>query len=128
MSWEIKQESAEVSGLGSPGDSPGPSAPNGHVLVLGSELGIQNAADFHQAVLPLAGSGGAVRVDARAAKSVHTSIMQILYALSQAVPDFGVTIEIVVGMAPFGAATSGGAPWTMPLSVIGVHNDHCTRW
>jgi hypothetical protein len=73
MSWQITQEGSA------------------HVVALESELGIQDAADFHQAVLPLAGLGGAVRVDARAAKSVHTSIMQILYALSQAVPDFGVT-------------------------------------
>ena len=70
MSWQIKQEGSTT------------------VVVLDSEMGIQNAADFHQAVLPLAGIGGAVRVDAHAAKSVHTSIMQILYALSQAVPDF----------------------------------------
>ena len=32
-----------------------------------------------------------MRVDARATKSIHSSIMQILSALSQAVPDFGVT-------------------------------------
>jgi anti-anti-sigma regulatory factor len=73
MSWQIKQEGGAS------------------VVLLDGEMGIQNAADFHQAVLPLAGVGGAVRVDARAAKSVHTSIMQILYALSQAVPDFIVT-------------------------------------
>ena len=73
MSWQIKQE----------GDAT--------VVVLDSEMGIQDAADFHQAVLPLAGIGGAVRVDAHAAKSVHTSIMQILYALSRAAPDFIVT-------------------------------------
>ena len=73
MSWQINQEGSA------------------NVVVLDSEMGIQNAADFHQAVLPLAGIGGAVRVDAKAAKSVHSSIMQILYALSQAVPDFGVT-------------------------------------
>jgi hypothetical protein len=42
-------------------------------------------------VLPLAGIGGVVRVNASAVKSIHTSIIQILYALSQAVPDFGVT-------------------------------------
>jgi anti-anti-sigma regulatory factor len=61
------------------------------LLVLEGELCIQNAAEFYQAVLPLAGSGKAVRVDAIAAKSLHTSIMQTLYALSQAVGDFGVT-------------------------------------
>ena len=61
------------------------------VIVLDREMSIQNAAEFYQAVLPLAGSGKAVRIDAAAAKAVHTSIMQILYALSQAVPDFGVT-------------------------------------
>jgi hypothetical protein len=73
MSWQIKQECGAT------------------VVVLDSEMGIQNAADFYQAVLPLAGVGGAVRVDAHAAKSLHSSIMQILYALSQAVPDFEVT-------------------------------------
>jgi anti-anti-sigma regulatory factor len=73
MSWQIKQEGGAT------------------VVVLDSEMGIQNAAEFHKAVLPLAGIGGAVRVDAHAAKSVHTSIMQILYALSQTVPDFVVT-------------------------------------
>ena len=73
MSWQIKQEGSAT------------------VLVLDSEMGIQNAADFHQAVLPLADMGGTVRVDARAVKSVHSSILHILYALSQAVPDFGVT-------------------------------------
>jgi anti-anti-sigma regulatory factor len=72
MSWQIKSEGGAT------------------VVVLDSELGIQNAAEFHQAVLPLAGQGGPVRIDARAAKSVHTSIMQILYALSEAVPDFAV--------------------------------------
>jgi hypothetical protein len=53
-------------------------------------LGIQNAAEFHQALLPLAAKGGPVRINARASKTVHTSVMQILYALSQAVPDFAV--------------------------------------
>jgi hypothetical protein len=42
-------------------------------------------------MLPLAVAGGAVRIKAQAAKSVHTSIMQILYALSQAVPDFAIS-------------------------------------
>jgi hypothetical protein len=73
MSWQIKQEAGAS------------------VLVLESELGVQDAADFYQAVLPLAGLGGSVRVDAGAAGSLHTSIMQILHALSRAVPDFGVT-------------------------------------
>ena len=73
MSWLIKKEGSTT------------------IVVLESVMGIHNAADFYQAVLPLAGIGEAVRVDAHAATSVHTSIMQILYALSQAVPDFGVT-------------------------------------
>jgi anti-anti-sigma regulatory factor len=73
MSWQIKTDSDVT------------------VVRLGSEMGIQNAADFHQAVLPLAVSGAPLRMDAQAAKSVHTSILQILYALSQAVPDFRVT-------------------------------------
>jgi anti-anti-sigma regulatory factor len=73
MSWQITQEGIA------------------NVVVLDGEMGIQDAANFHQAVLPLAGGDRAVRLDASAAKSIHTSIMQILYALSQAVPDFGVT-------------------------------------
>lgn len=72
MSWQIKSEGGIT------------------VVVLESEMGIQNAAEFHQAVLPLAVTGGAVRINAHAARSVHTSIMQILYALSKAVPDFAV--------------------------------------
>jgi anti-anti-sigma regulatory factor len=73
MSWQINQNriSAEV--------------------VLESEMCIQNAAEFYQAILPLASAGKPVRINAAAVKSVHTSIMQILYALSQAVEDFGVT-------------------------------------
>jgi anti-anti-sigma regulatory factor len=73
MSWQIKFEGGAT------------------VVLLGKDLGIRNAAEFHQAMLPLAVTGGAVRINAQAAKSVHTSIMQILHALSQAVPDFGVT-------------------------------------
>jgi hypothetical protein len=73
MSWQIKSEGGTT------------------VVALDSELGIQNAAEFHQAMLPLALTGGTVRINARAAKSVHTSIMQILYALSQAIPDFAVS-------------------------------------
>ena len=73
MSWQIKPQGSAT------------------VVVLDSEMGIQNAADFYQAVLPLAGIGGAVQVDAQAVKSLHSSILQVLYALSQAVPDFGVT-------------------------------------
>jgi len=73
MSWQIKPDG------------------NSTLVVLDSEMGIQNAAEFHQAVLPLAGIGGVVRVNAGAVKSLHTSVMQILYALSQAVPDFALT-------------------------------------
>jgi anti-anti-sigma regulatory factor len=73
MSWQITQDGSA------------------NVVVLDSEMGIQDAANFHQAVLPLAGGDRTVRLDASAAKSIHTSIMQILYALSQAAPDFGVT-------------------------------------
>jgi anti-anti-sigma regulatory factor len=73
MSWQIKAENGRTE------------------VLLDSELGIQNAADFHQAVLPLAVTGAAVRINAQAARAVHSSILQILYALSQAVPDFGVT-------------------------------------
>ena len=60
------------------------------VVVLEAEMGIPQAAAFHQAVVPLAASGATVRVDARAVRSVHSSIMQILHALSRAVPEFGI--------------------------------------
>ena len=73
MSWQINQDGSA------------------QVVALEGELGIQEAAAFHQAVLSLAALEGAVRVDAHAAKSVHTSVMQILYALSKAIPDFAVT-------------------------------------
>jgi anti-anti-sigma regulatory factor len=72
MSWQIKSEGGTT------------------VVLLESDLGIQNAGEFHQAMLPLIITGGAVRINAHAAKSIHTSIMQILYALSKAVPDFAV--------------------------------------
>ena len=60
------------------------------VVVLDGEMMIQHAAEFYQVVLPLAGFDGAVRIDASASKSIHTSIMQILHALSQAAADFTV--------------------------------------
>jgi hypothetical protein len=61
------------------------------VVVLDRAMGIQDAAAFYDAVLAVAVTGGDVRLDAGAAKSVHSSIMQILYALSQAVAVFRVT-------------------------------------
>jgi len=103
MNWQIKSEGGAT------------------IVVLDSELGIQNAAEFHQAMLPLAVTGGAVRINAQAAKSVHTSIMQILYALSQAVPDFAVrdaseefrTTEVRVG---FSLAKDGQIKTSINLS------------
>jgi hypothetical protein len=99
MSWQIKQAGSIT------------------VVVLGSEMGIQNAADFYQTVLPLAVTGGPVRINAQAVKSLHSSILQILYALSQAVPDFGVAqtsetfraMEVRVG---FSLPRSGEVPKT----------------
>ncbi len=61
------------------------------VVVLDKAMGMQDAAAFYEAVLAVAVTGGDVRLDAGAAKSVHSSIMQILYALSQAVAVFRVT-------------------------------------
>jgi len=86
-------------------------------VVLESEMWILHAAEFHQAMLPLAGVGGAVRIDARAVKSIHSSTMQILYALSQAVPDFGVVeasedfsaAEVRVGLT-FARSEKTGTP------------------
>lgn len=54
MSWQIKQSGSAI------------------LVVLDSEMGIQNATDFHQAILPLAGADGAVRVDASATRSIHS--------------------------------------------------------
>jgi anti-anti-sigma regulatory factor len=90
---------------------------NGIVLVLEGEIGIENAAEFHQAILPLAVTVGSLRVDAQAAKSVHSAIMQILYALSQAVPDFGVSdaseefraVEVRMGLC-FSKSKAPGTP------------------
>ena len=65
-------------------------AGNASVVVLDGEISIQQAADFHAAVLTLAGEGATVRLDAGTVHSVHSSIMQILYALSQAAPEFGI--------------------------------------
>jgi len=86
-------------------------------VVLDSEMWILHAAEFHQAMLPLAGSGGAVRIDASAVKSIHSSTLQILYALSQTVPDFGVTeasedfcaAEVRVGLT-FARSEKTGTP------------------
>lgn len=61
------------------------------VVVIDREMGIQDAPAFYDAVLLVAISSVSVRLDAGAAKAVHTSIMQILYSLSRAVPDFRVT-------------------------------------
>lgn len=77
------------------------------VVVLDGEMLIQHAAEFYQAVLPLAGFDGAVRVEASASRSIHTSIIQILHALSRAAPDFAVidasaefrAAELRVGLA-----------------------------
>jgi hypothetical protein len=86
-------------------------------VVLDSEMWILHAAEFHRAVLPLAGASGAVRIDASAVKSIHSSTLQILYALSQAVPDFGVAeasedfcaAEIRVGLT-FVRSKKNGTP------------------
>ena len=61
----------------------GPMPPAGRVsvVVLEAEMMIQQAAEFYRTVLPLADCDG----------MVHTSIMQILYALAQAAPDFAVS-------------------------------------
>ncbi len=61
------------------------------MVVIDREMGIQDAAAFYESVLAVAVNRSDVELDAGAAKSVHSSIMQILYALSQAVPAFRVT-------------------------------------
>jgi len=61
------------------------------VVVIDREMGIQDASAFYDAVLLVSISGVGVQLDAGAAKSVHSSVMQILYSLSRAVPDFRVT-------------------------------------
>ena len=72
MSWEIKQSDAM------------------DIVVLDSDMRVQNALDFYQAVVPLSITGKAVSIDATSTRSIHTSILQILYALSQAVRDFSI--------------------------------------
>jgi anti-anti-sigma regulatory factor len=102
MSWQIKSESGTT------------------MVVLASELGIQNAAEFHQAMLPLAARGGPVRIDARTSKTVHTSIMQILYALSQSVPDFaviGASQDFRAIEARMGFSLPGNDPSKTPVNL-----------
>ncbi len=73
MNWHIKQVSGTT------------------VVVIDREMGIQDAAAFYEAILAIAVTRGDIELDAGAAKSVHSSIMQILFALSQAVSAFRVT-------------------------------------
>lgn len=72
MSWELK------------------ATDEGPVLVLDRVTGILDAQAFYEAVRPLPGAGDRVRVDARSVTAIHLSILQILHALSRAVPDFAV--------------------------------------
>lgn len=104
MSWDIKPEADSA------------------VVVLDGEMGIQNAGEFHRAVLALAGFGGAVRLDASGSRSVHTSIMQILHALSLAVPDFAVTEaseEFAAIEARVGFSFARSKPTEIPASPSG---------
>ena len=99
MSWQIRQEES------------------GSLFVLDGEMRIQDAVSIYEAALPLAFSASAVRVSALVTGPVHTSIMQILYTLSQSVSDFGVTeasedfakAEVGVGLF-FARAKVRGAP------------------
>ena len=63
MSFEIKRESAE------------------NRIILGEEVSIAEARDFHSAVLSLALEAIPLVVDASAVRTIHTSILQVLYAL-----------------------------------------------
>ena len=85
---------------------------------LESAMSIRDAVDFHQAVLPLVKSGNSVRLDAGLAGCIHTSIMQILYALSKEAPDFGVTNaseDFRASEARFGLSFNRSEP---PVSLI----------
>ncbi len=62
----------------------------GAVVTLEGEIGIHSASDFYKEILALASMGGSVGINAVSAGCLHTSIMQILYSLSKAVPEFGV--------------------------------------
>jgi len=106
MNWHIKQVSGAT------------------VVVIDRELGIQDAAAFYDAVLAVAVARSDVELDAGAAKSVHSSIMQILHALSQAVSAFRVTAasadflaaEVRVGFSLVRNATSA-VPSNPPAGV-----------
>jgi len=63
MSFEIKTE------------------PSQNIIILGQEVSIAEARDFHAAVLALALDAKPLAIDARAAQTIHTSILQILYSL-----------------------------------------------
>jgi len=63
MSFEIKNESAQ------------------NLIILGAEVSIAEARDFHAAVLTLALDAKPLAIDARAVQTIHTSILQILFSL-----------------------------------------------
>jgi len=72
MSFEIKHEPTE------------------NRIILGEEVSIAEARDFHAAVLALALDAKPLTVDARAVQAIHTSAVQILFSLKLCAGQFSV--------------------------------------
>lgn len=72
MSFEIKNE------------------PSQNLIVLGTEVTIAEARDFHSAVLSLAQDAKPLAIDAQAVQAIHTSILQMLYSLKLGASQFTV--------------------------------------
>ena len=70
MSWEIQQSEGCV------------------VVMLGENLSIQDASAFHEALLGHIKDVQHVKINAAKVKELHTSIFQVLTALSKSVQEF----------------------------------------
>jgi len=72
MSFEIKRE------------------PSQNLVILGREVSIAEARDFHAAVLSLALDAKPLAIDACAVQTIHTSILQLLFSLKLCASQFSV--------------------------------------
>ena len=61
---------------------------NENALILSGAITVDQAADLHAALLPLALEARPIAVEADTVTSVHTSILQMLLSLKQSVPQF----------------------------------------
>ena len=57
-------------------------------VTLAPHMRIQNAIEFHRALIPVVRSGKRVRIDASRSESIHTTVMQILHSLSLSATSF----------------------------------------